>query len=142
MRQLVWTAVALALVVCCDAFAENGDVSGEWPYYGGDQANRKYSALDQINKDNAKNKDKNKNQNFGNQGGTNQFKQGSRDDDRGGGGGNQRKQKTFGDQGGGGGGQGGQRAQGDQGGGGGGGGGGGDKKCQKHPERPECQGRN
>ena len=34
---------------------------------------------------------------------------------------------------------GGGQAQGDQ---GGGGGGGGDKKCQKHPEKPECQGRN
>ena len=34
--------------------------------------------------------------------------------------------------------QGGGQAQGDQ----GGGGGGGDKKCQKHPEKPECQGRN
>ena len=42
------------------------------------------------NKD--KNKNKNKNQNFGNQGGSDQFKQG--------GGGSQRKQKTFGDQGG------------------------------------------
>jgi hypothetical protein len=86
------------------------------------------------NKDNTKNKNKNKNQNFGNQGGSNQFKQGKRDDDGAGGGGNQRKQKTFGDQGGGGGGQGGQRAQ--------GGGGGGDKKkdkCQKNPDHPSCQ---
>jgi hypothetical protein len=73
---------------------------------------------------------------FGSPGGPgpDQFKQGNRDND---GGGNQRKQKSFSDQGGGGGGQGGQRAQ-----EGGGGGGGGDKKCQKHPERPECQGRN
>ena len=89
--------------------------------------------------------------------GPNQFKQGSRDDDRGGSkqktfgdqgrgdGGGERNQKTFGDQGGGGGGGGGggverkQKTFGDQ---GGGGGGGGDKKCQKHPEKPECQGRN
>ena len=53
MRFLVWSGMALA--ICCGAFAENGDVTGEWPYYGGDQANRKYSPLDQINKDNAKN---------------------------------------------------------------------------------------
>ena len=87
-------------------------------------------------------------------GGPNQFKQGNRDDDWGGGGGGQRKKKTFdgpggpgggdpnqfkqGGQGGGQDGQGGQRAQGNQ----GGGGGGGDKKCLKHPEKPECQGRN
>ena len=89
-----------------------------------------------LRKPDNKNKNKNKNQNFGNQGGSNQFKQGKRDDDQGGGG-NQRKQKTFGDQGGGGGGggQGGQRAQ------GGGGGGGGEKKdkCQKNPNHPSCK---
>jgi hypothetical protein len=89
----------------------------------------------------------------GGPGGPNQFKQGNRDQfDQGGG---QGKPKTFGapggpggpnqfkqgGQGGGqvgqGGGQGGQRAQGNQ-----GGGGGGDSKrdkCQKHPEKPECQ---
>jgi hypothetical protein len=85
----------------------------------------------------------------GGPGGPNQFKQGNRDNsDQGGGG--QRKQKEFGDGGPGGpggpggmkqfkqgGGQGGGQAQGDQ-----DGGGGGDKKCQKHPEKPECQGRN
>ncbi len=109
------------------------------------------------NKDNAKNK--NKNQNFGNQGGSDQFKQGKRDDNEGGG--NKNKNKNFGAPGGpggpgqfkqGSGGAGGQggvnqfkqdggqgQAQGNQ---GGGGGGGGDKKCQKHPEKPECQGRN
>jgi hypothetical protein len=99
----------------------------------------------------------NKNKNFGDQGSPNQFKQGKRDDDQGGD--NKNKKKNFGAPGGpggpdqfkqGGGGQGGvnqfkqggggdgQRAQGNQ----GGGGGGGDKKCQKHPEKPECQGRN
>ena len=82
----------------------------------------------------------------GGPGGPNQFKQGNRDqDDQGGGG--QRKQKDFGGGGPGGPGgpggikqfnQGGGQAQGDQ----GGGGGGEDKKCQKHPEKPECQGRN
>ena len=99
-----------------------------------------------------------KRKNFGEPGGPgpNQFKQGNRDNsDQGGG--SQRKQKDFGGGGPGGpggpgappggvkqfnqgGGQGGGQAQGDQ--GGGGGGGGGDKKCQKHPEKPECQGRN
>jgi hypothetical protein len=79
----------------------------------------------------------------GGPGGPNQFKQGNRDqDDQGGG--DQRKQKDFGGGGPGGpdqfkqGNQGGGQAQGDQ----GGGGGGGNKKCQKHPEKPECQGRN
>jgi Family of unknown function (DUF6600) len=95
---------------------------------------------------------KNKNKNFGDQGsrgGSNQFKQGKRDDDQGGGGQDKNKKKNFGGQGGPlapgaikqggqGGGQGGGQAQGGQ----GGGGGGGDKKCQKHPEKPECQGRN
>jgi hypothetical protein len=95
----------------------------------------------------------------GGPGGPNRFKQGNRDQDYQGGGA-QRKQKGFGEggpggpgspggpgdpnrfkqggQGGGQGGQDGQRAQGNQGGGGGGGGG---NKCQKHPEKPECQGR-
>jgi len=82
----------------------------------------------------------------GGPGGIKQFKQGNRDNsDQGGG--DQRKQKNFGGGGPGGPGgppggikqfnQGGGQAQGDQ-----GGGGGGDKKCQKHPEKPECQGRN
>jgi hypothetical protein len=106
--------------------------------------------------DRGKDRDKNKQKNFGapgGPGGADQFKQGNRDNsDQGGGG--QRKQKDFGGGGPGGpggsggpsggvkqfnqgGGQGGGQAQGDQ-----GGGGGGDKKCQKHPEKPECQGRN
>ena len=93
-----------------------------------------------------------KKKNFGEPGGPgpNQFKQGNRDqDDQGGG--SQRKQKDFG--GGGPGGPGGSggppgvkqfnqgngQARGDQ---GGDGGGGDRKKCQKHPEKPECQGRN
>jgi hypothetical protein len=93
-----------------------------------------------------------KKKDFGGPGGPNQFKQGNRDqDDQGGG---QHKQKGFGGggpggpggpnqfkqggQGGGPGGPDGQRAQGNQGGGGGGGG----NKCQKHPEKPECQGGN
>ncbi|MGH6824223.1 DUF6600 domain-containing protein [Methyloceanibacter sp.] len=99
------------------------------------------------NNDNNQTKNKNKNKNFGDQGAPNQFKQGNRDNsDQGGG--SQRKQKDFGEPGGPGGpggikqfnqggSQGGGQAQGDQ-----GGGGGGDKKCQKHPEKPECQGRN
>jgi hypothetical protein len=83
-----------------------------------------------------------KKKDFDGPGGPNQFKQGNRDQD--GQGGGQRKQKggpdgQGGGQGGQGDGQGGERAQGNQ---GGGGGGGGDKKCQKHPEKPECQGRN
>jgi len=105
-----------------------------------------------------------KKKNFGSQGGPDRFKQGNRDNsDQGGGG--QGKKKSFGEPGGPGGpnqfkqgnrenfdapagpggpggpggikqfNQGGGQAQGDQGGGGG-------NKCQKHPEKPECQGRN
>jgi hypothetical protein len=90
-----------------------------------------------------------KKKSFGEPGGPSpdQFKQGNRDNTFDQGGGGQGKKKNFGAPGGPGGpggpdqfrqggGQGGGQAQGNQ------GGGGGDKKCQKHPEKPECQGRN
>jgi Family of unknown function (DUF6600) len=107
------------------------------------------------NNDNAKNKNKNKNQNFGGQNGQggNQAKA----FDQGGQGGDNRhknKDRDKGDRGnksnnnnknfgGGGGGGGGQQVQRNQGGGGGGGNNGNNNnkkdKCQKHPEKPECQ---
>jgi hypothetical protein len=77
------------------------------------------------------------------QGGSNQFKQGNRDNNDQGGG--DAKPKTFGGangQSGQGGRQGGGQAQGGGGQGGGGGGGGDNNKCQKHPEKPECQNHN
>jgi len=51
MRLSVWMVAALA-AVCTSAVAQKGSTSGDWPYYGGDQANQKYSALDQISKAN------------------------------------------------------------------------------------------
>lgn len=52
MRLSVWMAAAL-VSVCTGAVAQKGmSGEGQWLYYGGDQGNTKYSALDQINKDN------------------------------------------------------------------------------------------
>ena len=35
--------------------AQSGAPNGEWPHWGGDLGNTKYSPLDQINRDNVKN---------------------------------------------------------------------------------------
>src|SRR6185437_9783575 len=45
------TAVLATLLVCglIVASAQSGAKSGEWPTYGGDLGNTRYSALDQIN---------------------------------------------------------------------------------------------
>jgi Family of unknown function (DUF6600) len=107
----------------------------------------------QGNRDRDRDRDNKKNKNFGGQNGQggNQAKafdqggqgggnhQQNKDRDRGDRG-NKNNNKNFGGGGQGGGGQNApQQAQRNQ---GGGGGGGNDKKCQKHPEKPECQGRN
>ena len=48
-------AIALAIVLCASVgtmWGQSGAANGEWPYYGGDSGNTKYSPLDQINRDN------------------------------------------------------------------------------------------
>ena len=42
-----------ALLWALPAAAQNGATGGQWHSYGGDSGNTKYSALDQINRDNA-----------------------------------------------------------------------------------------
>src|SRR5262245_28198964 len=49
--SLVLSASALILFIAAPLGAEQKP--GEWRYYGGDLGSRKYSPLDQINKDNA-----------------------------------------------------------------------------------------
>ncbi len=44
--------VVVFLCVCLSAAAQTGAKGGEWPTYGGDLANTRYSALDQINASN------------------------------------------------------------------------------------------
>ena len=44
--------VVVILCVCLSAAAQTGAKGGEWPTYGGDLANSRYSALDQINASN------------------------------------------------------------------------------------------
>ena len=43
------TALTLALGLALAAFGQTGAKNGEWPTYGGDLGNTRYSALDQIN---------------------------------------------------------------------------------------------
>jgi quinoprotein glucose dehydrogenase len=47
--------VGLCVAVTAVLIAQSGAPKGEWPHWGGDQGNTKYSALDQINKENVKN---------------------------------------------------------------------------------------
>ena len=45
-----WTVVLCALLwACLPADAQTGAKNGEWPTYGGDLGNTRYSPLDQIN---------------------------------------------------------------------------------------------
>jgi hypothetical protein len=44
--------LVLVVAVACEARGQSGAQAGQWRYYGGDAANTKYSALDQINKSN------------------------------------------------------------------------------------------
>ncbi len=50
-RILTWSALAI-VVVATTSFAQSGAPNGEWPSFGGDPGNTKYSALDQINRAN------------------------------------------------------------------------------------------
>jgi quinoprotein glucose dehydrogenase len=54
-RFLAFSLIAACLSVSALVFGQSGAPKGEWPHWGGDQGNTKYSALDQINKDNVKN---------------------------------------------------------------------------------------
>ena len=52
-RTTHWRVVLLALgCTAVGASAQTGTQNGEWPTYGGDLANTRYSPLDQINRDN------------------------------------------------------------------------------------------
>lgn len=54
----VWMPVALVSAVVAISIglsAQSGAPSGEWPHWGGDLGNTKYSPLDQITRDNVKN---------------------------------------------------------------------------------------
>ncbi len=44
----------LAIAICAPAAAQHGAPGGEWPFIGGDAGHSKYSALDQITRDNAR----------------------------------------------------------------------------------------
>ena len=55
MRSLTLPLVVLCLAVSALMFAQTGVTNGEWPHWGGDLGNTKYSPLDQINRDNVKN---------------------------------------------------------------------------------------
>jgi quinoprotein glucose dehydrogenase len=55
MKRFVMSLIGLCVVVTAVLFAQSGAPKGEWPHWGGDQGNTKYSALDQINRDNVKN---------------------------------------------------------------------------------------
>jgi len=55
LRHTLLATVAVFCVVCgsVSSAVKNGS-SGEWRFYGGDQGSTKYSALDQINRNNVK----------------------------------------------------------------------------------------
>ena len=61
-RTVIVLRVLTSLCVLCTlcvlgrgVAAQRGALDGDWRYYGGDAAGTKYSALDQINRDNVKN---------------------------------------------------------------------------------------
>src|SRR6266511_423431 len=54
-RRLMVLSLALAAVIVSSAMlvrGQSGAKAGEWPNYGGDIGNTRYSPLDQINADN------------------------------------------------------------------------------------------
>ena len=53
LMVLPLTAIVIAASVLVSG--QSGTASGEWPHWGKDLANNKYSPLDQINRDNVKN---------------------------------------------------------------------------------------
>ncbi len=46
--------IAVAAILVSSASAQSGSAPGDWPSYGGDKGFKRYSPLDQINRDNAK----------------------------------------------------------------------------------------
>ncbi len=55
MRSLALSLVVLCVAVSALLSGQRGVTNGEWPHWGGDLGNTKYSPLDQINRDNVKN---------------------------------------------------------------------------------------
>ncbi len=53
-RFLALSLVAVCLAVSAMVSGQTGVTNGEWPHWGGDSGNTKYSPLDQINRDNVK----------------------------------------------------------------------------------------
>src|SRR5678815_4748407 len=51
-NAMKWTFLTLLLVAVTPLLAQTGAKNGEWPTYGGDLGNTRYSALDQINASN------------------------------------------------------------------------------------------
>jgi quinoprotein glucose dehydrogenase len=54
-KPLTLSVLALSVAISALVFGQSGAPKGEWPHWGGDHGNTKYSALDQINRDNVKN---------------------------------------------------------------------------------------
>lgn len=54
MKRSTSISVALGCLLSASAFAQQGAKNGEWHYWGGDSGATRYSALSQINADNAK----------------------------------------------------------------------------------------
>ena len=55
MRSLALSVVVLCVAISALLSGQTGVTNGEWPHWGGDLGNTKYSPLDQINRDNVKN---------------------------------------------------------------------------------------
>ena len=51
MKRVAFTALTLCVLLCSTipTLAQSGAKNGEWPTYGGDLGNTRYSPLDQIN---------------------------------------------------------------------------------------------
>jgi len=53
-RSLALSLMAISVAVSAVVSGQTGVTNGEWPHWGGDSGNTKYSPLDQINRDNVK----------------------------------------------------------------------------------------
>ena len=52
LRAAAVLVPAMAVAASVLVYGQTGVTNGEWPHWGGDQGNTKYSPLDQINRDN------------------------------------------------------------------------------------------